>query len=179
MKKACALILMVLLPLSLSACGKGKAAVPQPRLREDVTMENLVAECAERYGMGEYLELEEELLAELLGLKAGDILAGYGRVSLREDSPDHLILLEAAEGKRDKIEKALQKRLLFEQRAYADHLSGAGPKTTAGRCFLMGDTGVLFILGREGQDPEEEAKRIEEELRAAFWEPPAEKETPE
>lgn len=178
MKKVCALILMVLL-LSLSACKTGKEAAPQPRLREDVTMENLVAECAERYGMGEYLELEEELLTELLGLKPGDILAGYGRISLQEDSPDHLILLEAAEGKRDKIEKALQKRLLFEQRAYADHLSGAGPKTTAGRCFLMGDTGVLFILGREGQDPEEEAKRIEEELRAAFWEPPAEKKTPE
>ena len=167
MKKWSALALILTVLLFCPACREPEPE-PSLRLSEGVTYESLAKKLAEDFDVRDPVELDYLAAAEVLNIRLRDLEAGYGLVSAAEESPDHIIFLMPKKGAEERVGRALRERLAFEQRAYAAHLAGAGPKTAAGRIFAVGETRVLLILGRAGRDPTEEAAEAEQAVRAAF-----------
>ena len=156
MKKAC-LISLIVLVLFGAACGKEKTE-PTVTPRADVTAEQMIGELAERYDLPESMRLESAAdLAALLRIKVKYLLLGCGRVAAPEDNPQQILLVQAAEGRTEKVTTALQKRLEAVQKAFAGY-----PAAAAGRVITAGDYALLVIVTAEDMDT------VEREIREYF-----------
>lgn len=145
-KKACIILLIVLI-LFGTACGKEKTE-PTVTLRADVTAEQMIGELAERYDLPESMRLDGAAdLAALLWVKEKYLLLGCGRVAAPEDNPQQILLVQAAEGRTEKVTAALQKRLEAVQKAFAGY-----PAAEAGRVITVGNYALLVIVTAEDMD---------------------------
>lgn len=146
MKKSCVILLIALMLLCV-ACGKEKPE-PTVTLRTGITAEQMIEKLAKRYDLPESMRLENAAdLAALLQIQEKHLISGCGRVAAPEDNPQQILLVQAAEGRTEKVTAALQKRLEAVQKAFAGY-----PAAEAGRVITVGNYALLVIVTAEDMD---------------------------
>ena len=166
MKKIISLIMAGALSLTmLTACG-GKAETPSYDVNEIITT---ITDAVPVAMAG---DITEEELTIMMGLNMEDVASFAGKVSMANVSADRVLVIEAAEGKVDVIEAAVEAFKQSVVSSFELYLPDQYEKAQAGRIVVKGNYVVLVIGGDNeviaNQGVEEAYKAVDAAIDEAF-----------
>lgn len=165
LKRILTALLAAAMLLSVTACGKKAPAGPS--LKEGVTLQSLVDDIKEEFGVAMPAEVDEDILRDLLGIDPGDVEEYAGYITMVMISADNLIAVKAKADKVETVQKAFTARKEMEIQSFEQYLPTELEKAKDGRILTIGDYVFLVLLGST-EDPSSEMNAVEEKIKSYF-----------